>query len=182
MVALAGPVQAPQVILRRHLVIASGPKQPYHAAVSMPVPDAGVFIQRCAASTLVMATNAVQEAVAELARTGFEIAGACVLEGSGRSPGDLARILSSHPLLHTAEGEFYRSALKQACVSCGLVCIGLKEKGLLDSQSEHRALEWGKPLGPPWRQDHKLAALAAWHILAREFSPGNGLRDDSDVY
>jgi hypothetical protein len=30
---------------------------------------------------------------------------------------------------------------------------------------KHRITELGKPVGPPWSQDQKLAALAAWLSL-----------------
>jgi hypothetical protein len=166
MVALGGPTEAPSVILRRHVVIASGPKQPYHAAASLPLSDAGVFIKRCADSALTLAVNAVQAAVAELEGMGYEIAGTGVLMGSGRQAGDLAQILSSHPLLHTAEGQLYRNVLQQACEACGLVCAGMVEKELKDPPPECRSLDWGKAVGPPWGRDQKLAAIAAWHILA----------------
>jgi hypothetical protein len=166
MVALGGPINAPRVILRRHLTITSGVKQPYHAAASMPFSEAGGFITRCADSALSLAINAVREAVTELSAMGFDIAGTCVLMGSGRPAGDLARILSSHPLIHTAEGEFYRTALRDACHSCGVPCIGIKEKDLSGHKHLSLVSRWGKTMGPPWREDQKLCAAAACLLLS----------------
>lgn len=180
MVALTGTTAAPAVILRRRLVIAdpgiSGSKQPFHAAEPMKFEDAESHIQRCTDSTRTLAEAAVRDAVAEMSALGLRVAGSCVLMGSGRPTGDLAKILSAHPLIHTAEGEFFRNALKHACLSVGLKFSGVKERELVDqaatalhipvAEVERRATELGKGIGPPWTQDQKLSAIAAWLILA----------------
>ena len=180
MVALTGSPAAPAVILRRRVVTAdpgiSGSKQPFHAAEPMKFEDAEAYIRRCTDSTRSLAEAAVREAVAEMSTMGLRVAGSCVLMGSGRPTGDLAKILSAHPLIHTAEGEFFRNALKQACESCGLKFSGVKERELVDhaatvlrmpaTELERRATELGKGIGPPWTQDQKLRAIAAWLILA----------------
>jgi hypothetical protein len=180
MVALTGTTAAPAVILRRRLVIAdpgiSGSKQPFHAAEPMKFEDAESYIQRCTDSTRTLAEAAVRDAVAEMSAMGLRVAGSCVLMGSGRPTGDLAKILSAHPLIHTAEGEFFRNALKQACESGGLKFSGVKERDLVHqaatalripvAEVERRATELGKGIGPPWTQDQKLSAIAAWLILA----------------
>ena len=140
MVALARPIEEPRVILRRHVVITSGPKQPYHAAATMALPDAEAFMKRCTTSTAALATEAVGDVVAELSSLGFRVGGSCVLLSEGKPAGDLARILSAHPLIHTAEGEFYRNDLRQACESCGLPCAGFRERGLLEQSSAALAL------------------------------------------
>jgi hypothetical protein len=180
LIALTGTTAAPAVILRRRLVIAdpgiSGSKQPFHAAEPMPFEDAESYIQRCTESTRSLAEAGVRDAVAELSGIGIRVAGTCVLMGSGRPTGDLAKILSAHPLIHTAEGEFFRNALKQACESGGLKFSGIKERELVNhaasvlritvAELERRATELGKGIGPPWTQDQKLSAIAAWLVLA----------------
>jgi len=55
--------------------------------------------------------------------------------------------------------------------------MGVKEKELFErgaalfrtpvSELEQRVQEMGKPLGPPWTQDQKYAALAAWMALEK---------------
>jgi hypothetical protein len=180
LVALTGTTAAPAVILRRRLVIAdpsiSGSKQPFHAAEPMPFEDAGSYIRRCTESTRSLAEAGLRDVVAELSGMGLQVAGTCVLMGSGRPTGDLAKILSAHPLIHTAEGEFFRDALKHACESGGLKFSGVKERELVShaagvlgipvAELERRATELGKGIGPPWTQDQKLSAIAAWLVLA----------------
>jgi len=180
LVAVSGSASAPAVILRRRLEIAdsriAGSKQPFHAAEPMEFADAQAHIRRCADSTQAMAQTAVRDAIAKLTGMGFRVDGSCILTGSGRPTGDLARTLASHPLIHTAEGEFFRNALKLACESCGVALSGVKEKELVmqavaalripASELERRARELGKGIGPPWTQDQKLSAIAAWLVLA----------------
>jgi hypothetical protein len=180
LVALTGSSAAPAVILRRRLEIAdphiSGSKQPFHAAEPMKFEDAESYIRRCTESTQSLADAAVRDAVAEMSAMGLRVAGSCVLQGSGRPTGDLAKILSAHPLIHTAEGEFFRNALKQACESAGLMFLSVRERELVDHAAavlkipvpelERRTTELGKGIGPPWTQDQKLSAIAAWLVLA----------------
>jgi len=179
-VALTDSPAAPAVILRRRLEICDprihGSKQPFHAAEPMEFTNAESYIRRCTESTRSLAEAAVRAVVAELSAMGFGVAGGCVLQGSGRPTGDLAKILSAHPLIHTAEGEFFRDALSHACESCRLKFSGIKERELVDHAAavlhipapelERRATELGKGIGPPWTQDQKLSAIAAWLILA----------------
>jgi hypothetical protein len=112
----------------------------------------------------------------ELSGKGYRASGCGLQMGSGRPLPPLAEILASHPLLHTAEGEFYRNAILDASDHCGLRTTRVREREayeqaaallrLSPTELQHRLDEMGKPIGPPWRQDEKLAALAAWLVLA----------------
>jgi hypothetical protein len=179
LVVVAGTPGAPVVLERRRVQTANpgikGSIQPYHAAKEMPLAEAEAFLDRCGATTRRMAETAVREAVAELAGQGYAVAGACVLLGSGRPATGLAATLRSHPMIHTAEGDFFRGALQTACESCGLPVLGVKEKELVRQAAsalsisaddlQLRVAGLGKSLGPPWRQDEKLCAIAAWLAL-----------------
>lgn len=57
---------------------------------------------------------------------------ATVLLGSGKPLPELARILAAHPLIHTAEGVFFRNVLRRACEVCGLAVAGIKEREVLE--------------------------------------------------
>ena len=133
MVALAGPVTAPLVIRRCRIEFADrsigGSVQPYHRAASMPIDAAGRYLQKCSEATAALAHKAVGDALAEL--TGYQVKGACVLLASGRPLPGLAGILASHALIHAAEGEFYRAALRRACECCSLPETGIRERELM---------------------------------------------------
>ena len=167
LVALAGPGDSPHVIVRRRVALADasirGAKQPYHTAEPMPLDAAATFLGKCQEATNTLAIQAIQDCLSEL--HGYEVAGACVLLASGRPLPDLHAILASHALIHTAEGEFYRAGLREACRQLGLTEIGMRERDLLPEIGPSGVGDLGKAIGPPWRQDEKLAALAAWRIL-----------------
>ena len=176
-VALTAPAAQPSVIRRFRLELADhripGSVQPYHAASKMPSTDAERHISRCRAATAALARQAIEHSLNEL--TDYQVSGACVLLASGRPLPDLSRILTSHALIHTAEGEFYRTALREACETFGLRVAAIRERDLALEASRvlNRSAEdlqsavagFGRVLGPPWRQDEKLSALAAWLLL-----------------
>jgi len=95
---------------------------------------------------------------------------------SGHVPGDLAAIFASHTLLHAAEGELVREALSEAAAAADLPVVRHRQKELLaiaqrvlglgDDEVRARLARLGQGLGPPWRQEQKDAALAAWLTIA----------------
>jgi hypothetical protein len=179
LVAIAGPASSPEVIARRRIEIADpkirGSKQPFHAAEPMEFPDAKAYIEQCARSTERLAREALQAAIDGLHDRRSEAAGCGIILGSGRTLPGLEAILKSHALIHTAEGEFFRNALLEACKHCGIPVLGVKEKELFErgaaqlrtkvTELERRVQEMGKSVGPPWTQDQKYAALVAWMAL-----------------
>jgi hypothetical protein len=179
-VAVGGSRDEPLVLSRTRIELADPdvPEsfQPYHSASELDTAAAGNFIRRCAAVTKQMARKAVRDIVAQLQGAGHEIVACGNLLGSGHSPATLAAALASHPMLHTAEGEFYRNALDDASRNLGVKVIGVREKeivelgsamfGIAPDRLQQRLTELGKPFGSPWRQDEKLATLAGWLALA----------------
>ncbi len=180
LVAIAGPLDAPAVLDRRLITIAdssiSGSVQPYHTAERMRLEKADAYLKRCAGAARLLAREALQTVVGELRAKGHEVTGCGILLGSGRPAPALQTTLRSHALIHAAEGEFYREALRDASQECGLAVTGVKERELLDRAASalripgndllQRAAALGRSMGPPWRQDEKYAALAGWLALA----------------
>ncbi len=165
-------------VLRRRIEMthASGPRanQPYHAAEEMELPQAEAFLQHTRTLAVEMAASALKDAISVLAIEGYRVSGAAVLLGSGKPLPELAKILAAHPLIHTAEGVFYRDILQNACAVCGLRVTGVKEREVLDQCAaslqlpvgdlQARLSSMGKLLGAPWTQDEKLSAAAALAI------------------
>ena len=144
-----------------------GTKQPYHFAERLELGAAEKHIASCAAVSERLAMAAIRDAVDEL--KGYEISGAAILLASGRPLPLLPNILASHALIHTAEGEFFRQVIRQACAGLGIAVRGIREREL--SGSPELRLEianLGKVVGPPWTQDQKTAALAATMVLTGE--------------
>ena len=178
LVALGGPPTARVVVDRRRLALCddSFPRQPYHAAENLAAAKAQTLVARSLETAHRLAREALASAVADRRAAGQDVAGAGLLLGSGRPlPGELAAILGSHPLIHTAEGVMYREALRAACEHAGVASLGFREREiearaatllkLKPDALRARLTALGKPLGTPWTQDHKLATLAAWLVL-----------------
>jgi hypothetical protein len=98
-----------------------------------------------------------------------------LLLSSGKPLPELEKILQSHALIHTADGELFRQALRRASTRCGLQVICTKERALLEqcmgafslkpTELLQRATKLGRPFGSPWSQDEKFATLAAWLVF-----------------
>jgi hypothetical protein len=179
LVAIAGSPNSPLVIDRRRIETCDpatrGSKQPYHAAESLELQDAAALLKRCSQSTAQLSLRALRAAIEDLRGIGYRVESCGLTLGSGRALPELKKILASHALLHTAEGEFYRDALAEAGKECGLKVCGVKEKELVERGADHfritpdeldrRLIALGKPIGAPWTQDQKYAALVAWMAL-----------------
>jgi hypothetical protein len=184
LVAVAGSFDSPIVIARRRIETwdpsIRGSKQPFHAAEPLELSEAKPYIDHCTSTTRKLSRDSLEAAIDGLRDKRYEAVCCGIVLGSGRTLPDLKGILASHALIHTAEGEFYRNALLEAAEHCGLAIHGIKEKELLDKAAaefsikreklESRLTEIGKPLGAPWTQDQKYAALTGWMALANQTS------------
>jgi hypothetical protein len=180
-VAVSGAIKSVEILDRRRIVTAdpaiAGAKQPYHHASHLELSEAERYLASCTATSSRMASMAIEEVVRELDGRGHRIVGASVLLASGRPLPPVAKILASHPLIHTAEGEFFRHAARRGCEDLQIPVTAIREREL-DEQAEAafgseasrlRAsiARLGSSIGPPWTKDHKAAALAAALILTR---------------
>lgn len=180
LIAVAGSLRAPIVLERRRVELVEHPtwaaKQPFHAAEKLPLKEAQKIITRSKDEARRLAHRALREALDELGVKGHRVACCGILLGSGRPLTTLETTLASHALIHTAEGEHFREALLHASAKCGLCVTGVKEKELFsrcasafrisENDLHGRIAAIGKQIGPPWSQDEKFAALAAWLALA----------------
>jgi hypothetical protein len=182
LVAVSGDPGSLELLDRRRVVITDprtpGANQPYHHASPLQLPEAERYLARGAASAERLAVAALWEVVRELEVRDYRVGGTAVLLASGRPLPSLPHILASHPLKHTAEGEFFRNAVRQACERLHIPVAAIKERevdelaraafGKTASAVRRRISSLGRPLGPPWTKDHKTAALAAAIMLARK--------------
>jgi hypothetical protein len=147
-------------------------RQPYHTAEKMLLGQAREFISRMQAEARRLAYRGIRELASRTQEQGVKPTRCGLLLASGRPLPALEKILASHALIHTADGELFREALLHASARCGLREFTIKEKELLDRAGQvfrakpkellRRVTELGRPLGAPWSQDEKFATLAAW--------------------
>jgi hypothetical protein len=192
-VALSATKGVPSVLARQrvHLVdiFTYQFRQPYHTAERMLPDEAQAFISRVEAEASRLAHRAIHELKESLLAQGYELKRCGLVLASGRPLPALPQILASHALIHTADGELFRRAILDASTHNGLAKATIKERELLSEASRvlrikpgdltRRIAGLGKPLGPPWSQDEKLASLVAWLALASRSSRASPLQRTS---
>ena len=176
LIALTVTKGAPIVLVRKRLHLVENFtyefRQPYHTAEKLPAQEARAFVARVRSRARRLALRAISELKTELRDQGYSLTGFGLLLASGRPLPAFAKILAAHSLIHTADGELFREALLHAAARTGLKPVVIRERELADSVSrvlrrkpadlEQSISVLGRPLGPPWSQDEKLASLVAW--------------------
>jgi hypothetical protein len=159
-VALTAPPDV-RLLARTHVDLVGDdlPAQAFHAAADLPPSQADRLVQRWA----VAATTSVQACIAELAERRRVVA--VGIAAIVRPVPALDVVLRSHPLLHMAEGQLSREAVAEAAARLELPVHYLDPKGRHDPAAEEWAVALGRAAGPPWRKEHRMAALAALHAL-----------------
>jgi len=178
-VALGRTPAGPRVLARSRfaLIEAGSPesKQPYHVVEALHIEEAARRLELYLAQAERMAHSALHRLNIDLADLGYRAEAAGILDSSGRKGGSLASILSSHALIHSADGDHFRNALAAAAQRMGLAVHRVPardleveaEAGLQRPRGElaTAVMQLGKQTGPPWGADQKQAALLAWLLL-----------------
>ena len=149
-------------------------RQPYHTGERMAPEEAREFIEGVRDKGRELAYRAIRGLQAELAEGGHQLKRGALLLAAGKPLPELEKILASHALIHTADGELFRECLRHASERCGLWVVTMRERELLAEAEKalrvrqpallRRVTELGRPFGAPWSQDEKLATLAAWLV------------------
>ena len=162
-------------------------RQPYHTAEKMQLEEARRFVKRMEAESERLAHTAIQGLQSGMQQQGIQLTRCSLLLASGRTLPAFEKILASHALIHTADGELFREAISRASERCGLKTARIKERELLDCARQalraqpaavlRRVTDLGKPLGSPWSQDEKFATLAAWLAMTSRNGNRNAPRE-----
>ena len=151
-------------------------RQPYHTAEKMELSEAAEFVRGVEKESRELALAGIRSLQKELEKLDYKISGCSLLLASGRKLPEFEKILASHALIHTADGELFRDSIGHSCTRAKLPLKAIKERELLAAASKRlnkrpeflnrQVAALGKSLGPPWTADEKLATLAAWLALA----------------
>jgi hypothetical protein len=174
LVCISGDLVAPEIVDRRRIVVVEptmeGAKQPYHFAQTLALKEAECHLQKCAAVSERLALEAIRDVVETANARDNRIVGCAMLLASGRALPTLPKILASHALVHTAEGEFFRKVVRVACERCRIPVEGFREReidqranaafGRSAAGVRQRISDLRSTVGSPWTQDEKTAALA----------------------
>lgn len=176
-VAVTGPATAPVIVHRERVTLLDDEsvREPYHAAVALPIGEAPAFIESVQEAATAAAVAAIQGFVSSLGAVGA----VGVVGGDRRVPTDLLRILASHALLHASERTLYEQAVIEGSTRAGLpVTTVPATKGIFDHASqllgtplEPSLSALGKSVGSPWQKDHKEATAAALVALTDRSQP-----------
>jgi hypothetical protein len=182
LVAVSHVAGTVEIIERRRIAVIEpkipGTKQPYHFSERLEFGEAEKFLSRCFAASAQFAVTGIRECIESLWERKYAVTGAAVVLASGRALPPLANILTSHALIHTAEGEFFREAVWKACQSLNLAVSGFRERDLAEAAAAafekaapkmlRQVADAGRSVGPPWTTDQKTAAIAALLVLANK--------------
>ncbi|MET0902350.1 MAG: hypothetical protein ABWZ52_03845 [Acidimicrobiales bacterium] len=178
-VLVGGTAQHPIVVDRRRVTLCPEtlPRQAYHAAQDMPPAKAALLVREVHAAVDAI-TDEVLGELADIARPHGPLI-AVGVTGYPRDVPALDTVLTSHALLHLAEGELYRGAICHAAHDRGLTVVpihpkdGIRETahalGAAAEPFARRLTDLRAELGAPWQADHRLATaagLAALHAAA----------------
>jgi hypothetical protein len=157
-----------RVLVRRRIeVLGEGdPRQPWHEAQQLGLdPDeADALDERVFSGARAAATAGITDLLADVAAAGHQVR-AVGIAGEPRDLPPAGQILRNHMLLHSAEGELYRSALTCAAAEAGLPVTCFHPKSLPMGGYAELLTRVGKEAGRPWSADHRLATVVALEAL-----------------
>jgi hypothetical protein len=176
---VAGGITQPQVLFRGRIDLAdpSGRirRNVYQAARALDPTDAAPRVEAAERVAAEQAAAAVERTMREAADQGAVVRSCAVVVGSFPRAVRLESILASHALAHAAEGRLYQAALLQGAETCGIDAVAVPKQSIWEQGETRLGLakddlrEWidglRQEVGPPWAEDQKLAALAAWITL-----------------
>jgi len=150
-------------------------RQPYHTGEKVELQEAGKFIAGVQKEAEELAAGFVRMTQIATEKEGYRIARGGMVQAGGRKLPELAKVLESHTLIHSADGELFREAIRSACERNGVRLNGVSAKELVqecarkvsidEAEIVRRIREMRKAVGPPWGEDEKFAATVAWLAL-----------------
>jgi hypothetical protein len=180
LVVVAGEVTQPEVLLRERAELGDPAgrvrRNAYQAARSLGPAKAAALVEAAERIAEEQATAALERTVCDAGDKGAVVRSCAVVVGAF-SGARLESILASHALAHAAEGRLYQGALLLGAETRGLEPVAIPKRsiwelaesvlGVASEELKHSIDQLRQELGPPWAEDQKLAALAAWIALGR---------------
>jgi hypothetical protein len=180
LVVVAGGVARPEVVFRGRAELGDPTgrvrRNVYHAAGALELAEAAALVEAAERIAAERAGAALERTVRDAADEGAVVRSCAVVVGKF-SGARLESILASHALAHAAEGRLYQGALLQGAESRGLEPVAIPKQSIWEQgesalgvgrdELRHWIDQLRREIGPPWAEDQKLAAVAAWIALAR---------------
>lgn len=171
--------EQPHIVLRERAVLADDQDMArrflFHHAAELPLSQAAEHIEGLRMAHGAAAEAALERVASACAALGLRVEGVGLSARAPKPAPQLAEIMRSHALIHTAEGDFYSGVWSVAASRQGLRSMRLSgpeamevlARELTSDEGDIASVvkDMGRPLGPPWTQDEQAAALAAWAAL-----------------
>jgi len=176
MVAVSSGPDGSTVILDRQRLVLMGndphrPRFVYHAAQKLDPGAAERLVRESVQESAAKAKAALEQAVAEIETKRYRVVAGSIIVGSQSPPRSLDSILKSHSLIHAAEGELFRSAIRSASKALRIPITEVRSRelaaraaailGIPAAEIDDHLAAVGRAAGHPWAKDHKDACLAA---------------------
>src|SRR5262249_7647152 len=147
--------------------------QPYHEVMNLPWAQAKIDVQKTVRLIEGIAARALAELIRQARSENLSICGVGIVGAPDRN---LEKIGSAHIRAHAAEGVLFRQVLETAARKNRVRMQRFEERKLNQEAAsalargaaslERRLTDLGRAVGRPWRADEKMAAAAAWVMLA----------------
>lgn len=175
-VVLGGPPDSPSILLKGEISL-TDPKllataQPYHQVMDLPWDESERAVRKYVTSIERVATRALDELIQKMAKSNHKVAAVGILGAPDR---DLKRIGNSHIRAHAAEGVLFRRVLAVGAEANGLRCQTFSDRNFDQAAAVQLGAKYSRikrslnglktSVLPPWRNDEKQAAMAAWLML-----------------
>jgi hypothetical protein len=181
LVVVAGGFVRPEILFRGRAELGDPAgrvrRNVYQAARALKTAEAAILVEAAERIAVEQAAAALERTVREATGEGAVVRSCAVVTGAFPAAARLESILASHALAHAAEGRLYQGALLQSAEAHGLDTLAVPKRSIWEhgesalGVAEDELRLWidqlRREVGPPWAQDQKLAALAAWIALAR---------------
>lgn len=167
-VSITAPPTCELLVRCRIEVLADGdPSQPWHHAQhdGLDPDEADALDEQVFTGARAAADAALATVLAEVRDAGHDLRAAGIV-GEPHDLPPAAQILRNHALLHSAEGELYRSALTCAAAEAGLPVTCFHPKSVPVAGYADLLAGIGTSAGRPWNADHRLATVVALEALA----------------
>ena len=175
-VVLGGPPESPIVLLKGDITLIDprmpGTAQPYHQVMDLPWEQSERAVRKYATSIERVARQALTELIQQMRATNRKVAGVSVIGAPDR---DLKRIGNPHIRAHAAEGVLFRRVLATGAEANGLKWHTFSDRNFDESAAVKLGAKYSRvkqrlgglkvTVAPPWRNDEKQAAMAAWLVL-----------------
>lgn len=175
-VVLAGPSGKPRVVAATRLELSepanADARQPYHDGFAT-MREPGPTLTKLLASVNTFGQREVRNWIRRHRKAGHSLRGSGIVVGSLIDPSTIG---NEHIRIHAMEGQLFRGVIDAACEREDLPRLVVRQRdlfhqatkqlGLPEARIKGRLTALGEAVDGPWRAEHKMAALAAWLVLA----------------